>query len=80
MEYYSNDPNADRINRLKGEMSQVSLKCFSSNMIEYLRGSAFQSVYVCFEELLSTLGFLFFGNAFGPLLLDEPIELRDFIE
>lgn len=25
MEYYSNDPNADRINRLKGEMSQVSL-------------------------------------------------------
>lgn len=23
MEYYSNDPNADRINRLKGEMSQV---------------------------------------------------------
>lgn len=24
MEYYSNDPNADRINRLKGEMSQVS--------------------------------------------------------
>lgn len=26
MEYYSNDPNADRMNRLKGEMSQVSLK------------------------------------------------------
>ena len=25
MEYYTNDPNADRINRLKGEMSQVSL-------------------------------------------------------
>lgn len=25
MEYYSNDPNADRINRLKGEMSQVSV-------------------------------------------------------
>lgn len=24
MEYYSNDPNADRMNRLKGEMSQVS--------------------------------------------------------
>ncbi|EPS70554.1 hypothetical protein M569_04207 [Genlisea aurea] len=23
MEYYSNDPNADRINRIKGEMSQV---------------------------------------------------------
>ncbi|KAI3677308.1 hypothetical protein L1987_86933 [Smallanthus sonchifolius] len=25
MEYYSNDPNADRINRLKGEMSQVRI-------------------------------------------------------
>lgn len=25
MEYYSSDPNADRINRLKGEMSQVSV-------------------------------------------------------
>jgi hypothetical protein len=25
MEYFTNDPNADRINRLKGEMSQVSL-------------------------------------------------------
>lgn len=25
MEYYSNDPNADRINRLKGEMSQVCM-------------------------------------------------------
>ena len=28
MEYYSNDPNADRINRLKGEMSQVGLNAF----------------------------------------------------
>lgn len=27
MEYYSNDPNADRINRLKGEMSQVKTFC-----------------------------------------------------
>lgn len=27
MEYYSGDPNADRINRLKGEMSQVSYQC-----------------------------------------------------
>ncbi|KAK6912584.1 Longin domain [Dillenia turbinata] len=26
MEYYSSDPNADRINRLKGEMSQASLE------------------------------------------------------
>lgn len=25
MEYYSNDPNADRINRIKGEMNQVGL-------------------------------------------------------
>lgn len=24
MDYYTNDPNADRLNRLKGEMSQVS--------------------------------------------------------
>lgn len=23
MDYYTNDPNADRLNRLKGEMSQV---------------------------------------------------------
>lgn len=23
MDHYSNDPNADRLNRLKGEMSQV---------------------------------------------------------
>ena len=27
MEYYSSDPNADRINRLKGEMSQVCCEC-----------------------------------------------------
>ena len=27
MEYYSGDPNADRINRLKGEMGQVSFEC-----------------------------------------------------
>lgn len=27
MEYYSSDPNADKINRLKGEMSQVSHQC-----------------------------------------------------
>ena len=26
MEYYSNDPNADRINRLKGEISQVIIE------------------------------------------------------
>lgn len=28
MEYYSSDPNADRINRLKGEMSQVTFNSF----------------------------------------------------
>lgn len=28
MEYYSSDPNADRINRLKGEMGQVVFECF----------------------------------------------------
>lgn len=28
MEYYSSDPNADRINRLKGEMSQVSYRFY----------------------------------------------------
>lgn len=26
MDHYSNDPNADRLNRLKGEMSNVSCK------------------------------------------------------
>lgn len=28
MEYFSSDPNADRINRLKGEMSQVVVMFF----------------------------------------------------
>jgi hypothetical protein len=28
MEYFSSDPNADRINRLKGEMSQVVMLFF----------------------------------------------------
>lgn len=32
MEYFSSDPNADRINRLKGEMSQVISQCSSSNI------------------------------------------------
>ncbi|QCD80616.1 vesicle-associated membrane protein 7 [Vigna unguiculata] len=27
MDYYSNDPNADRLNRLKGEMTQASENC-----------------------------------------------------
>ena len=34
MEYYSNDPNADRINRLKGEMSQVSKSTFNKIKIQ----------------------------------------------
>lgn len=27
MDYYSKDPNADRLNRLKGEMTQASSQC-----------------------------------------------------
>lgn len=40
MEYYSNDPNADRINRLKGEMSQV---CFGMLLIQSIN-SLFDAV------------------------------------
>lgn len=36
MEYYTNDPNADRINRLKGEMSQVSFRYLSSICLVFL--------------------------------------------
>ena len=39
MEYYSNDPNADRINRLKGEMSQVTfwnVNAFHQTIWSYL--------------------------------------------
>lgn len=36
MEYYTNDPNADRINRLKGEMSQVSFVYLSSSCLVFL--------------------------------------------
>lgn len=39
MEYYSNDPNADRINRLKGEMSQVCIinsSSYSSSVLNPL--------------------------------------------
>ena len=33
MDYYSNDPNADRINRMRGEINQVSrLVYFSSSV------------------------------------------------
>lgn len=43
MEYYSNDPNADKINRLKGEMSQVRMTIslsiyesdFSNSIIDF---------------------------------------------
>ena len=30
MDYYSNDPNADSINRMKGEMDQVFASCYLS--------------------------------------------------
>lgn len=33
MEYYSSDPNADRINRLKGEMSQVVIELLNDDWI-----------------------------------------------
>jgi vesicle-associated membrane protein 7 len=36
MDYYSTDPNADRLNRLKGEMTQVIkfiIICFSLNIL-----------------------------------------------
>lgn len=45
MEYYSNDPNADRINRLKGEMSQVIIKKFQGfslrNLMQQLKAAIF---------------------------------------
>lgn len=46
MEYYSNDPNADRINRLKGEMSQVSLNIFDANHI-FIQNDIGCSIYTC---------------------------------
>ncbi|GKE50089.1 vesicle-associated membrane protein 711-like protein [Tanacetum coccineum] len=33
MDYYSNDPNADRMNRLKGEMSQLELNVEISQVL-----------------------------------------------
>ena len=33
MDHYSNDPNADRLNRLKGEMSQASSKNYLINSV-----------------------------------------------
>lgn len=77
MEYYSNDPNADRINRLKGEMSQV---CFGMLLIQSIKSlfDAFRFSWPCVHEFPSTLGFLFWFNAFGPFLLlmaaDEVLE------
>ena len=47
MEYYSNDPNADRINRLKGEMSQVISQCSSSSYDSIFNVFQFP-VHVCF--------------------------------
>ena len=45
MEYYSNDPNADRINRLKGEMSQVKRCQFCHQLIKFNCGIWFR--FVC---------------------------------
>lgn len=39
MEYYSNDPNADRMNRIKGEMSQVMHRFFSNDDKNFLEMS-----------------------------------------
>lgn len=35
MDYYSNDPNADKINHLKGEMNQVMNENYESFYMEY---------------------------------------------
>nr|GMD44085.1 vesicle-associated membrane protein 711 [Ipomoea batatas] len=35
IEYYSNDPNADRINRIKGEMSQAARMSLIENIIKF---------------------------------------------
>ena len=42
MDHFSNDPNADRLNRLKGEMSQV--QC--SNIIVFIHHCFFQTFLV----------------------------------
>lgn len=47
MEYYTNDPNADRINRLKGEMSQVSFRYLSSRCLVFLCMCLCRRVCVC---------------------------------
>lgn len=50
MEYYSNDPNADRLNRLKGEMSHVSQLILSNPYIHiYLQLVLFNSFvfFIC---------------------------------
>lgn len=46
IEYYSNDPNADRINRLKGEMSQVSNGCLNQNLDPICHSNQFLA-YLC---------------------------------
>lgn len=48
MEYYSNDPNADRINRLKGEMSQVRDEC--SNLLSFVFSISNQNNTICLNN------------------------------
>jgi hypothetical protein len=43
MDHFSNDPNADRLNRLQGEMSHVSLIAFLCQMVF----DQFEKSYVC---------------------------------
>lgn len=57
MEYYSNDPNADRINRLKGEMSQVRNDYFCVILM-----SMFPFHVWSFNETVITLSFFLLNN------------------
>lgn len=44
MEYYSNDPNADRVSRIKGEMTQVQL--LRRSPVAYsIFGDAFKTLF-----------------------------------
>lgn len=50
MEYYSNDPNADRVSRIKVEMSQV---LFSFLNLIYMTSNRFSSfITLSFDELM----------------------------
>ncbi|KAG4136837.1 hypothetical protein ERO13_D07G033200v2 [Gossypium hirsutum] len=47
MEYYSSDPNADRINRLKGEMSQVGFKFFELVINSFISRFSLKGSFSC---------------------------------